>query len=277
MEYKYDVALSFAGEDREYVEKVADILTQNNVKVFYDKFEEVDLWGKDLGIHFDYVYRKAAKYCVPFISKNYKEKIWTNHEIKTSISRAIQSNEEYILPARFDDTEIEGIRPTIGYLNLKKYSPEQFSVLLLKKLQKEPSVPIVEKEQSVKDNIYCAVKILISGFYGFSGVAIGVTITNVEKEYRYFNEPYFTFSSPLEGNKNSFSLLDKLEHITFPKKLEFGEVCSVDYSLKPLITELMEKLPPKTTFRAVVTTTVGEKYFSNEVEVKDILDGFNLK
>jgi len=60
MDYKYDIALSFAGEDREYVDKVATILKNNNVKVFYDKFEEVDLWSKDLGIHFDYVYRRMS-------------------------------------------------------------------------------------------------------------------------------------------------------------------------------------------------------------------------
>lgn len=52
MDYKYDITLSFAGEDREYVDKVAQILKDKDVRVFYDKFEEVGLWGKDLGIHF---------------------------------------------------------------------------------------------------------------------------------------------------------------------------------------------------------------------------------
>ncbi len=37
---KYDVALSFAGEDRDYVDKVAKRLQEKGVKVFYDKFEE---------------------------------------------------------------------------------------------------------------------------------------------------------------------------------------------------------------------------------------------
>ena len=36
MDYKYDIALSFAGEDREYVEKVATLLKENGVRVFYD-------------------------------------------------------------------------------------------------------------------------------------------------------------------------------------------------------------------------------------------------
>lgn len=45
---KYDVALSFAGEDRKYVEAVAVELKKLGIQVFYDKFETTDLWGKDL-------------------------------------------------------------------------------------------------------------------------------------------------------------------------------------------------------------------------------------
>lgn len=56
MEFEYDIALSFAGENREYFEKVAQILKDKGFRIFYDKFEEDNLWGRDLGIHFDYVY-----------------------------------------------------------------------------------------------------------------------------------------------------------------------------------------------------------------------------
>src|SRR5690606_32315449 len=114
MEYKYQVALSFAGEDRDYVNAVAELLKGNGIKVFYDKFEQVDLWGKDLGIHFDYVYRRDSQYFVPFISKKYQEKIWTHYEVRTAIARAIENKEEYILPVKLDDTELDGIRSTIG-------------------------------------------------------------------------------------------------------------------------------------------------------------------
>ena len=48
---KYKVALSFAGEDRDYVEKVASQLVAEGVTVFYDKFEEATLWGKNLFTH----------------------------------------------------------------------------------------------------------------------------------------------------------------------------------------------------------------------------------
>lgn len=45
---RYDVALSFADEDRPYVDRVAAYLRAHNVKLFYDRYEEVALWGKNL-------------------------------------------------------------------------------------------------------------------------------------------------------------------------------------------------------------------------------------
>lgn len=135
-EYEYDVVLSFAGEDRDYVERVADFLKDNEIKVFYDKYEEVDLWGKDLYEHLDDVYKNKAEYCIVFISKYYADKIWTTHERKSAQERAIKERKEYILPARFDDTEIPGIRKTTGYINLNEYSSEEFGEAIIDKIGK---------------------------------------------------------------------------------------------------------------------------------------------
>ncbi|TMP76812.1 molecular chaperone Tir, partial [Pseudoalteromonas phenolica] len=35
---EFEIALSFAGEDREYVDQVANLLKDSGVKVFYDLF-----------------------------------------------------------------------------------------------------------------------------------------------------------------------------------------------------------------------------------------------
>ena len=48
MTYKYDVALSFAGEDRDFAETINTALQAENVKVFYDEFNVAELWGEDL-------------------------------------------------------------------------------------------------------------------------------------------------------------------------------------------------------------------------------------
>jgi len=37
-DFRYDVSLSFAGEDRNYVRKVASKLTKAGIRVFYDEY-----------------------------------------------------------------------------------------------------------------------------------------------------------------------------------------------------------------------------------------------
>lgn len=37
---EFEIALSFAGEDRAYVDQVANLLRDSGIKVFYDIFEE---------------------------------------------------------------------------------------------------------------------------------------------------------------------------------------------------------------------------------------------
>jgi hypothetical protein len=130
---KYDVALSFAGEDRDYVEAVARRLQAEGVRVFYDRYEEVDLWGKDLYQHLSEVYQNQARFTVIFVSKHYAAKLWTRHELKTAQARAFRENEEYILPARFDATDIPGILPTVGYMDLQQKSPDQLAAAICKK------------------------------------------------------------------------------------------------------------------------------------------------
>lgn len=130
----YDVVFSFAGEDRGYVEKVARYLRAKGVRIFYDKFEEADLWGRDLAEHFDMIYSASGRYCVIFISQSYVKKMWTRHERRTALSRALREHREYILPARFDDTPVEGLRSTLAYVSLTNLKPSELGRHILKKL-----------------------------------------------------------------------------------------------------------------------------------------------
>jgi hypothetical protein len=133
-DYDYDVALSFAGEDRPYVQEVARILNELGVRVFYDRYETADLWGKDLYTHLDDIYGKKSRYCAMFISRYYKEKVWTSHERAAAQARALVSGGEYVLPVRFDDTEIPGIRATTAYLDLRRLTSDELARAILSKL-----------------------------------------------------------------------------------------------------------------------------------------------
>jgi hypothetical protein len=159
LEPRYDIALSFAGEQRQYVEAVAGLLRDGGIKVFYDDYEKTALWGKDLYRHLDYVYREASRFCILFISETYAAKVWTNHERQGAQARALEENGEYILPARFDDTEIPGLRPTVGYLDLTDLSPSQLADRIKEKLGPRPttrgfprSVDRLYKSMRLRDN-----------------------------------------------------------------------------------------------------------------------------
>jgi len=131
---KYEVALSFAGEDRTYVDEVAMLLKKKGINVFYDKYEETELWGKNLYDHLSDVYKNKAQYTIIFVSRFYAEKLWTNLERQNAQARAFSETKEYILPAKFDDTEITGIQSTVGYIDLRNRTPLEFVDIVYKKL-----------------------------------------------------------------------------------------------------------------------------------------------
>jgi hypothetical protein len=134
MKYEFDVAISFAGEDREIAEAIAYKLKANGVKVFYDKFEEANLWGEDLYEHLHEVYSKKARFCVMLLSGHYARKAWTNQERKSAQERAFKESETYILPVKLDDTSIPGIRETVGYMSVQNKNVDGVVGALMTKL-----------------------------------------------------------------------------------------------------------------------------------------------
>ena len=147
----YDIALSFAGEDRVYVEEVAHILDISGVAVFYDRFEEADLWGKNLYEHLQEIYCDKATYTIIFCSKHYESKVWTNHERRSAQERALKSNKEYILPVRFDDTSIPGVNDNVAYLDLSEIDPYSLCEHICKKLNK----PLIDKNSYLLTKSNC--------------------------------------------------------------------------------------------------------------------------
>lgn len=144
MKYYYDVVLSFAGEDREYVEECADILTALGIKVFYDAYEQDVLWGKDLYTFLADIYSNKARYAIVFISQHYVKKCWTKHEFKFINERMFNSETEYLLPVFLDDTKLCGIPETQGYLTNK--TPYEVAVMFAKKINKDIDVELMKSE-----------------------------------------------------------------------------------------------------------------------------------
>ena len=123
----FSVGLSFAGEQRDYVESVALALQARNVDVFYDGFHEVELWGCNLVDTLNDLYSERMKAVIIFVSKDYIEKPFTDVERQAALSAAIRTREKYIFPVRFDEVKMPGLPSTIGYLEASRNTPEQLA------------------------------------------------------------------------------------------------------------------------------------------------------
>jgi hypothetical protein len=131
---EFDIALSFAGEDRSRAEKLATLLKAQGVRVFYDEFFRSTLWGKNLYQHLQEIYKEKARYCIVFVSEAYLKKSWTKHELEQAQARSFDQDREYILPLRLDDTVLPGVNVTVGYIDLRQTPVEQVAHLTLEKL-----------------------------------------------------------------------------------------------------------------------------------------------
>ena len=134
MPESFDVAISFAGSEREQADRLAELMREAGFVVFYDNYYPEQLWGKDLVRFFDEIYRKRARFCVVFVSREYRDRIWTNHELRSAQARALEEKgNEYILPIKVDDAELDGLPPSIGYLPIS-LGVEKIAELLIRKL-----------------------------------------------------------------------------------------------------------------------------------------------
>jgi hypothetical protein len=76
------------------------------------------------------------------VSASYASRVWTTHERRSAQARALEQKSEYILPVRFDDTEIPGLPSTVAYLKFQDYGPAGICNQILQKLGNMPGAPI---------------------------------------------------------------------------------------------------------------------------------------
>ena len=131
---RWDVALSFAGAQRDYVEQVAEALKARGVRCFYDADEQIELWGKYLAEELPAIYGEQAAAVVMFVSAEYAAREWTRLERRAALARAVRERREYVLPARFDDTPLPGLPSDMVTVDLRTRTPQQFAAMIADKL-----------------------------------------------------------------------------------------------------------------------------------------------
>lgn len=91
-EETYDIALSFAGEDRAYADALRDALQDLGHTVFYDMAEQHRFLGEDVETFLGPVYESGSRYVVAILGEMYGRKRWTLFEASQYKDRISQGH-----------------------------------------------------------------------------------------------------------------------------------------------------------------------------------------
>ncbi|MSR58594.1 MAG: toll/interleukin-1 receptor domain-containing protein [Planctomycetaceae bacterium] len=124
--FRFDAALSFAGQDRPRVVVVARAMQSLGLRVFYDKDHRAHLWGKNR-TEYERIYGPESAFVVPFISKHYVQREWAQWEFGTAKREARKRSADFVLPIRLDESRQFGLAADQIYLNADECAPEEIA------------------------------------------------------------------------------------------------------------------------------------------------------
>lgn len=137
--YEYDVAVSFAGAQRAYVEKFVEACRQRDLEVFYDRDMTVAYWGRNFIREFRRVYGgSAARFVMPFISAEYLATPYPQDEFAAAVEQVFKrEGQTYLLPVVVGDVEIppDLLSPAIGWLRADEHSPAQLAEMTARRIE----------------------------------------------------------------------------------------------------------------------------------------------
>ena len=133
----FNIALSFPGEQRDYVSKVAEILEDRIGGVFYDEYYQAELARPNLDTLLQAIYHNNSKLIVLFLCEDYARKEWCGLEWR-AIRDLIMKRHDNIMPMRFDGAEIPGLFSIDGYIDLRKRTPDEAAELIIQRFNSCP-------------------------------------------------------------------------------------------------------------------------------------------
>lgn len=141
--FRFDFAISYAGEEKGIARDMCELLKQQGAKVFFAENEEVYLLGKSLKSELPHIFGLHTKFAVPLVSKNYTRKFWPKREFELMKKTACTRGFEFILPVRVDDVILKGLKKDVSYIDLRSKGLVATVQLLIKKLSEHYPPEIV--------------------------------------------------------------------------------------------------------------------------------------
>jgi hypothetical protein len=147
----FDVALSFPGEARSVVEMIA-LELESRIgpnSYFYDNNYASQLARPSLDTLLQDIYRNRSKLVVVFLSGDYQRKDWCGIEFRAIKEILMERDNKRIMLVRLDDSPVDGIFKTDGYIDARKYSHQDIARFIVERLHLLAGKQMHKKKQKV--------------------------------------------------------------------------------------------------------------------------------
>jgi hypothetical protein len=138
---RFRVALSLAGEQREYVDEVASDLTEELGRdaVFYYPNFEAQLARPNADLLLQKIYHEQADLVVVFLGRDYQAKEWCGGVEWRVVRELIKKRQDdRIMPFRFDDEPVDGLFSIDLAADCRKHPPAKAAALIIARLEEIP-------------------------------------------------------------------------------------------------------------------------------------------
>lgn len=134
--HEFDVALSFPGESRPYVQELVKELhlSLGKGKYFYDHTYQAHLARFGLGTLLEDIYGKRSKLVVVFLSEDYENKPWCGLEFRVIKELIFDKQPKKVMLVRLGSGKISGVVKTDGFIDADVTGPKTLSNYILERL-----------------------------------------------------------------------------------------------------------------------------------------------
>ncbi len=140
--YPYEIAISFAEEDRNIAVALACGFKLKDIKAYYYPDHKAATLGSNLASELQRIYHEKAQYAVIVLSKNYPNKTYCKIEAEAILHRLQGQDKRYVVVVKTDDTLPIDIGLPKGLCYEKwDYNPEEIAEALFDILGKEEKLP----------------------------------------------------------------------------------------------------------------------------------------
>ena len=137
---RFAIGLSFPGEHRDYVERIARALLPafggeeaGKARVFYDDWHKGKIIGYASNRKLEKIYAEDVDLVVPFYCQDYSKKNWCGVELRAIEALLFDQQYDRVLPFRFDMVDIPSSFKTDIFLVVSSCPPEEIAQLILER------------------------------------------------------------------------------------------------------------------------------------------------